>query len=85
MIEKTKRFITQKRYMKFLRDIIESYEDVAMMSVIDEDKGLIEFIYPESQEEELTLIIDDLRAKGIELWEIGGRDERWGKNSENPS
>ena len=72
MNEKTKRYITEKKHMKFIRDILESYEDVAMMSVIDENKGLIEFIYPESEEEEVKNIIHDLRVNGIKLWEIEG-------------
>ncbi len=53
--------------MKYLKDIFESYEDVCMVSVIDEVRGLIELIYPASQEEELERIIKDLRASGITL------------------
>ncbi|MCX7856982.1 MAG: DUF4911 domain-containing protein [Deltaproteobacteria bacterium] len=70
MIEKRRLFLTEKRYMSFLRDILESYEDVCMMSVTDEKQGLIEIIYPDSQEYNLNEIILDLIKTGIPMLEV---------------
>lgn len=72
MIEKTRRYITDRRFMKCIKDIFESYEDVCMLSVIEENLGLIEIVYPDSQEGELDRIVEDLRNHGIQLWKVEG-------------
>ncbi len=67
--EKTKRFIMQKKYIGFFKSILESYEDVAIFSVLDGKRGIIELVYPCQFEEEVLAIVEDMSRHGILLEE----------------
>lgn len=73
-MERTKRYQLEKKYMKLVKDILESYEEICIMSVVEPDLGIVELSYPEYQEDDLTMIINDIRSKGISIWEIRGGD-----------
>lgn len=68
--ERTKRFLIDRGGIGFFKAILESYEDVAIFSVIDGRTGLIEVIYPASFEEDLSGITADMVHYGIEFREV---------------
>lgn len=63
--ERTKRYIIDRSGIGFFKAVLESYEDVAIFSVLDGDRGLIELIYPASFEEDVRGIIVDMVQYGI--------------------
>lgn len=63
--ERTKRYIIDRSAIGFFKAVLESYEDVAIFSVLDGDRGLIELIYPASFEEDVRGIIADMVHCGI--------------------
>ena len=63
--ERTKRYIIDRSGIGFFKAVLESYEDVAIFSVLDGDRGLIELIYPASFEEDVRGIIADMVHYGI--------------------
>lgn len=68
--ERTKRFFMDRSGIGFFKAILESYEDVAIFSVIDGQKGLIEVIYPADFENVLHGITADMINYGIEFREV---------------
>jgi len=68
--ERTKRYLVDRSGIGFFKAILESYEDVAIFSVIDGREGLIEIIYPASFEKDLYGIIADMINYGIEFREV---------------
>jgi hypothetical protein len=67
--ERTKRYIIDRSGIGFFKAILESYEDVAIFSVLDGDRGLIELIYPASFEQDVLGIISDMINYGISFRE----------------
>ena len=67
--ERTRKYIIDRRFIGFFKAILESYEDVAIFSVLDGDRGLIELIYPASFEEDVRAIVADMIQCGIEFRE----------------
>lgn len=63
--ERTKRYIMDRSGIGFFKAVLESYEDVAIFSVLDGDRGLIELIYAASFEEDVRGIIADMVHYGI--------------------
>ncbi len=68
--ERTKRFFIDRDGIGFFKAILESYEDVAIFSVIDGQAGLIEVIYPAGFEDVLLGITADMINYGIEFREV---------------
>lgn len=68
--ERTKRFLVDRSGIGFFKAVLESYEDVAIFSVIDGDRGLIELIYPCGFEEDVRGIIADMVNYGITFREV---------------
>ena len=68
-IEKTKRLVIDRKGIGFFKAILESYEDVAIFSVLDGKSGLIELIYPHFFEMDVTAIINDMKNYGIVIKE----------------
>ncbi len=68
--ERTKRYIIDRSAIGFFKSLLESYEDVAIFSVLDGDRGLIELIYPSSFEEDVQGIVADMIHCGIEFREV---------------
>jgi len=50
--------------------VLDSYEDIAIFSVLDETWGLIEVIYPSTSEHHLKSIMDDMENYGIVFQEV---------------
>jgi len=69
-IERTRRVIIGRKDIGFFKAILESYEDVAIFSVIDGKSGLIELVYPGFFEKEVMDIIDDMKNYGIFIEEV---------------
>lgn len=68
-MERTKRFFVRRDLIGFVKSILESYEDIGILTVIDGDKGLIEIIYSVFFEDDLMAIIKDLENNGIDFME----------------
>jgi len=68
--ERTKRFLVDRQGIGFITAVLESYEDVAIFSVIDGDRGLIELIYPSGFEGDVRGIMDDMVNYGITFREV---------------
>ena len=69
-MEKTKRFIIRREMIGFFKSILESYEDVGILSVVDGDTGLVEIIYPVFFEEDIMGIMKDMANYGIDYREV---------------
>jgi hypothetical protein len=68
-MEKIRRFFLDPKGIGFFKAILESYEDVAIMTVLDGKRGEVEMIYPVSQEEVLAAIMEDMKRFDIVLTE----------------
>ncbi len=68
--ERTKRFLVDRSGIGFFKAVLESYEDVAIFSVIDGDRGLIELIYSSGFEEDVRGIMADMVNYGITFREV---------------
>jgi len=69
-IEMTKRLLIDRKGIGFLKAILESYEDVAIFSVLDGKSGLIELIYPHFFEIDVKAILSDMTNYGISIKEV---------------
>ena len=54
----------------FFKAILESYEEVALLTVLDGKKGEVEIIYPSSAEETLRAIMKDMARYDIVFQEV---------------
>ena len=70
VIERTRRFFIDRKGIGFLKAIFESYEDVAIFSVLDGKSGLIELIYPRFFEKDVLAIVHDMINYGIVIKEV---------------
>ncbi|MBP1748081.1 MAG: hypothetical protein H6Q52_620 [Deltaproteobacteria bacterium] len=68
--ERTKKYVIDRSSIGFFKAILESYEDVAIFSVLDGDRGLIELIYPASFEDDIRGIVADMIHCGIDFREV---------------
>ncbi len=59
-MERTKRLIINREGIGFFKAILESYEEVGLMTVIDGKTGEIELIYPACAEADLAAIMGDM-------------------------
>jgi hypothetical protein len=69
-LEVTRRLLINKEGIGFFKAILESYEDVAIFSVLDGREGLIELNYPVFFEQEITAIMEDMKYYGITFREV---------------
>lgn len=79
LFEATKRFVMNRKGIGFFKAILESYEDVAIFSVLDGNSGLIEIVYPSSFEKDVSAIMYDMRNYGIVFEEAANNGQ--GKNT----
>jgi hypothetical protein len=68
-MEHVKRYIMDRRDIGFFKQILESYEELAIFSVLDSKTGLIEMIYPEHFEAHIQGLVEDMVRHGIRLQE----------------
>ena len=71
-MERTKRYIMSREGIGFFKAILESYEEVALMSVLNGKKGEVEVIYPSEAEAVVTAIINDMKRYNIVFTEVQG-------------
>ncbi len=70
MLEKVKRIRMRRDALGFFKAVLESYEEVALLTVVDGGKGEAEIIYPASSEETLKQIMEDMARYGILFQEV---------------
>ena len=68
--EVTIRVLMDRSDIGFVKAILESYEEIALLTVVDGGKGIVELICPESALKDLEGIVEDLRSTGILLSEV---------------
>lgn len=68
--EMTQRVLMDRRYIGFFKAILESYEELAILTVVDGDRGIVELIYPEGAHRDLERIMEDLSSNGILFREV---------------
>jgi hypothetical protein len=69
-MERSKRFLMSREGIGFFKAILESYEEVALLTVHDGQRGDVEVIYPEAMEEVVVGIIADMSRFGIIFQEV---------------
>lgn len=69
-MEKMRRFVMDISAMAVFKAILESYEEVGMISVIDNKRGIIELVYPMFFEDDIEEIMKDVACFGIRFHEI---------------
>ena len=69
-MERIKRVIMRRDAIGFFKAILESYEEVALLTVRDGRKGEVEIIYPSSAEETVRAIMKDMVRYGISFQEV---------------
>ena len=68
--EMTRRVLMDRRHIGFFKAILESYEEVAILTVVDGSRGIVELIYPEGARCDLERIMEDLSSNGILFREV---------------
>jgi len=68
-MESVKRLTINRRGIGFFKAILESYEEVALMTVLDGRTGRIELTYPSTAEIDLEGIIADLARFDVVITE----------------
>jgi hypothetical protein len=69
-MEKIKTYIIDPTRIGFFKAILESYEDVAIMSVLDGKQGRIKLIFPTSSEMIIKEIICDMERYSFQFTEV---------------
>ena len=64
-METVRRLIMKREGIGFFKAILESYEDVALLTVLDGREGEVELIYPTEAKGTVESIMDDMRRFGI--------------------
>ena len=64
-MERSKRVIMNREAIGFFKAILESYEEVALMTVHDGAKGEVEITYPSGLEDTVEAIMEDMQRYGI--------------------
>lgn len=72
--ERTRKFFIDRKSIGFFKAILESYEDVAIFSVLDGKSGLIELIYANYFEKDVLAIIDDMVHYDIIIKEVSDNE-----------
>lgn len=70
-METAKRLIMKREGIGFFKAVLESYEDVALLTVLDGRAGEVELIYPSEAAGTVASIMDDMRRFGIVFREAG--------------
>jgi hypothetical protein len=68
-MEHVRRYVTDRKEIGFFKQILESYEELAIFSVLDSKAGLIEIIYPVHSEAHIQGLVEDMVRQGINLQE----------------
>ena len=49
----------------FFKAVLESYEDLALLTVLDGKSGAVELTYPEAAEEAVESVMRDVERSGV--------------------
>ena len=69
-MEKTKRLVMRRDAIGFFKAVLESYEEVALLTVVPGRRGEVEIIYPACAEETVRSIMKDMVKYGISFQEV---------------
>jgi hypothetical protein len=69
-MEQVKRYIMSREGIGFFKAILESYEDVALLTVLDGKRGEVEVIFPTHAYETVAGIIKDMKRFHINFTEV---------------
>ncbi len=69
-METVKRAIMPRNGIGFFKAILESYEEIALLTVLNGRTGEVEIIYPSSAEESVIGIMEDMKKYGITFEEV---------------
>ena len=69
-LERVKRVRMRRDALGFFKALLESYEEVALVTVLDGKKGEAEIIYPSAAEEILRQIMEDMARYDIVFEEV---------------
>lgn len=69
-MERIKRYVMSRDGIGFFKAILESYEEVALLTVLDGQRGEVEIIYHPAMEEVVKGIITDMSRYGIVFREV---------------
>ena len=69
-MERSKRFVMPRDGIGFFKAILESYEEVALLTVLEGGRGVVDVIYPSSSEETVAGIMQDMKTYGIVFEEV---------------
>ncbi len=70
-MERVKRVMMPREGIGFFKAILESYEEVALLTVLDGRTGEVEIIYPSSAEATVKGMMEDMKRYGITFEEVG--------------
>jgi ribose 5-phosphate isomerase RpiB len=70
-METVRKLIMNREGIGFFKAILESYEDVGLLTVRDGRAGEVEIIYPSEAQEVVASIIADMQRFGIVFREAG--------------
>ncbi len=70
-METVRKFMMNREGIGFFKAILESYEDVALLTVRDGRTGEVEIIYPTEAQEVVASIMADMQRFGIVFREAG--------------
>lgn len=60
---KSLKFTTTKDNIVFIKDIFESYENLALLTTLNNDSALLQLTFHDSNEKIIKEILDDLEKK----------------------
>ena len=67
---KRRRYKTGHRSFAYIKNLLEGYDNLAIMTVLDGSKGLFDLKFDESMTQEVTTIINSISKEvDLEEWE----------------
>ena len=58
-----RQFKTEARLLSHIKNILEGYDNLTLMSTVDAKRGLFDLIYPESREEEVLSVMEGIKEE----------------------
>lgn len=58
-----RQFKTEGRLLSHIKNILEGYDNLTVMSTVDAKMGLFDVIYPESREEEVLIVMKGIKEE----------------------
>jgi hypothetical protein len=64
-MERVRRLIMNREEIGLFKAVLDSYEEAALLTVIDGRSGAVELIYPEAAHEVVASIMADMERDGV--------------------